>query len=126
MAAMRTVGNGHQLPAHANVHERPDAYVIELDVADFTDGELSVELLGSRVTVRGDKREAVQDEGKPFRLHGRLIETFRLPGDADSDRIEAFFAHGVLEIRAPRTHVEPRRLPIQRPAYGANPDAEPC
>lgn len=126
MAAMRSVGHDHQLPAHANVHERPDEYVIELDVADFTEAELSVELLGTRVTVRGDQREGVEDDGKPFRLHERLIETFRLPEDADPDRTEVFFAHGMLEIHALRTQLEPRRLPIQHPAYGVNPDAEPC
>ena len=41
MAAMRTVGYGHRLPAHANVREDDGEYVIELDVSDFLEGELA-------------------------------------------------------------------------------------
>jgi HSP20 family molecular chaperone IbpA len=126
MAAMRAVGNGHQLPAHANVREEPIQYVIELDVADFTEAELSVQALGPRLTVRGDQLETVDDDGKAFRLHERLEETFRLPDDAVADEIKVFYKHGTLEIRAPRTHLEPRQLAIEHASYLVNPDAEPC
>jgi hypothetical protein len=49
MSVMRTVGNGHKLPAHANVREDNGEYLIELDVTDFTESELSVERLGRRL-----------------------------------------------------------------------------
>jgi HSP20 family molecular chaperone IbpA len=126
MAAMRAVGTGHQLPAHANVREEADEYVIELDVADFTESELSVEALGPRLTLRGDQRETVEDGGEAFRLHERLEESFRLPDDADADHTKVFYRHGRLEIHAPRTHLETRRLPIEHPSYRINPDIEAC
>lgn len=124
MTAMQAVGIGHQLPAHANVREEEHEYVIELDVADFTESELAIELLGSRLTVRGDQLETREDESRPFRLHERLEESFRLPDDADADRITVFYKHGTLEIRAPRIRLEPRRLEIEQPAYRVNPGAE--
>jgi len=126
MAAMQAVGNGHQLPAHANVLEQEGEYVIELDVADFTEPELTVELLGPRLTVRGDQIEVGEDNGKAFRLHERLEETFRLPDDAVLDQLSVVYSHSQLEIRAPRVRLEPRRLQIGRPALTVNPDAEPC
>jgi HSP20 family molecular chaperone IbpA len=115
MAAMRVVGNGHQLLAHANVREEAGEYLIELDVADFTESELTVEALGPRLTVRGDQLETVEDDGKAFRLHERLEETFRLPDDADANQTKVFYKHGTLEIHAPRTQLEPRQLPIEHP-----------
>jgi HSP20 family molecular chaperone IbpA len=126
MAAMQVVGNGHQLPAHANVREHQDEYVIDLDVADFTETELAVELLGPRLTVRGEQIATREDDGQAFRLHERLEETFRLPDDAVLEELKVVFKHGQLEIRAPRAHLEPRRLQIEHPARGVNPDAEPC
>jgi HSP20 family molecular chaperone IbpA len=126
MAAMRVVGNGHRLPAHANVREEIGEYVIELDVADFTERELSVEAHGPRLTVRGDQLEADADANAAFRLHERLEEAFRLPDDADAARVTVFYKHGMLEIHAPRTRLELRRLPIERPSFVINPDAEPC
>jgi HSP20 family molecular chaperone IbpA len=126
MAAMRSVGYRHQLPPHAHVHETETEYVIELDVSDFTKAELVVEVLGPCITVRGDQLEGLGDEGKAFRIHERLEETFRLPDDADLDEMHAYFKHGVLELRVKRMHLTPRRLPIERRRSGEllNPDAE--
>jgi HSP20 family molecular chaperone IbpA len=126
MAAMRSVGYRHELPPHAHVRETDEQYVIELDVSDFTLAELSVEALGPQLTIRGNQLEAPGDEGKPFRIHERLEESFRLPDDADPEQIRIFYKHGSLEIRVARTKLEPRRLPIERRRSGAilDPDAE--
>lgn len=126
MAFMRTVGTGHQLPAYANVREDSWEYLIQLDVSDFTQSELTVEALGPQLTVRGDQIETVDDDRKPFRLHEHLEETFRLPDDADAEQTKIFYKHRTLEIHAPRARLTPRRLPIQHPSYLVNPNAEAC
>ena len=127
MPAMRTVGTGHQFSRHVQVRRDTGEYVIELDVSDFTEQELSIEAVGPCITVRGDQLERPEDDGKPFRLHERLEESFRLPDDADPDRVKAFYKHRALQIHAPRKHVEPRRVPIERASsLVINPDAEPC
>jgi HSP20 family molecular chaperone IbpA len=127
MPAMRTVGTGHLFSPHVQVRRDADEYVIELDVSDFTEPELSIEAVGPCITVRGDQLERPEDDGKAFRLHERLEESFRLPDDADSDRVKAFYKHRALQIHAPRKHVEPHRVPIERASsFVINPDAEPC
>ena len=126
MSVMRTVGIGHKLPAHANVREDDGEYLVELDVGDFTESELTVEALGRRLTVRGDQTETVEDDGQAFRLHERLEESFLLPDDAVVEETRVFFKHGTLEIRAPRRPHEPRRLMIEHPSYRFNTNAEPC
>jgi HSP20 family molecular chaperone IbpA len=126
MATMETVGAGHLLPAHAKVREERGQYVVELDVSDFIESELSVEAVGPRLTVRGDQQPTRDDDGKPFRLCEHLEESFRLPDDANLDRTRVFYRHGTLEIQAPRMRLTPRPLPIKRPFYLVNPDAEAC
>ncbi len=127
MAAMRAVGIGNRLPSHAHVREEPHEYLIELDVSDFTQSEVTVEACGLRLTVRGDQLETdAEAVGKAFCLQEHLEESFRLPDDADPDQITVFYKHGTLEIHAPRTRLEPRRLPIERPSYVINPNAEAC
>jgi HSP20 family molecular chaperone IbpA len=126
MPAMRTVGAGHQLSPRVQVRRDAEEYVIQLDVSDFTEEELSIEALGPCITVRGDQAEIPTDDGKPFRLHERLEESFRLPDDADPERITAFYRHHTIQLHAPRTHLEPRRVPIEcAPSFAINPDAEP-
>lgn len=127
MPAMRVVGTGHQLSERARVRRDPDEYVIDLDVSDFKLDELSIEALGLCITVRGDQRELPGDEGRAFRIHERLEESFRLPDDADADRATVIHRHRALEIHAPRKQVHPRLLPIVREFHQLlNPDAEAC
>ena len=125
MTAMRLVGGSHRTPSHASVLETDSAYVIELDVADFAVDELTVELLGPRLTVRGEQRTL--EDGSAFCLRERLEETFRLPDDVDLDALRVSHAHGRLEIRAPKTPLLVRLVPIETSRVMAgNPDATPC
>jgi HSP20 family molecular chaperone IbpA len=127
MPAMRAVGTGHQLSERARVRRDTDVYVIELDVSDFREDELSVDALGPCITVRGDQHAIPSDDGKAFRIHERLEESFRLPDDADADRITVVYKHRALEIHAPRKQLEVRRLRIERPPFAViNPDVSPC
>ena len=127
MAAMRAVGTGHRLPAHASVRDDDREYVIELDVSDFLETELVVDVAGPRVTVRGDQVQEQDDDRAAFRLHERLEESFRLPDDADPDQLSALYAHGTLELHVPRRDVQPRRVPIEhRSPFVGNPNAEAC
>jgi len=123
VAAIRSTAY-RQLPPHAHVRETETEYVIELDVADFTDTELAVDAVGPVITVRGDQ---VEDAGSdvPFRIHERLEERFRLPDDADAEGIAVEYRHGVLRFHVARTPLRTRRLPIRRPpAAGFHADAE--
>ena len=126
MLAMRTAGNDHKLPPHARVEGTEREYVIELDVADFTESELSVGTLGPVVTVLGDQLANPPDEGLPFRLHERLEESFRLPDDAVADGMKAFFERGTLELHVPRKALSPHAVPVRTRGLLVNPDATPC
>lgn len=127
MAVMRPVGNGHQLPPHPHVRADSTEYVVELDVSDFTEEELAVEVLGLHVTVRADQREADGDEAKAFHLHERLEESFRLPDDAAAEDLLAFYAHGTLELHVPRRRLVPHVIAVEHKPLGLiNPDATPC
>jgi HSP20 family molecular chaperone IbpA len=127
MGVMRSVGTGHRLPAAAKVRADAREYVVELDVSDFLESELDVELVGARITVRGNQSQDPGDDGIPFRLQERLEESFRLPDDVDTDRIRVWYGHGTIEIRAPRSRLVPRTVPIEhRSPYVGSPDAVPC
>ncbi len=109
MNVMEAVAVGRPSPRHISVHEEAAEYVIEIDVSDFTCEELEVEATGHRVTVHGDRAAS---NGKPFVLHERLEESFRLPDDAEGDRVSAFYTHGTLEIHARRKRLAAHRIPV--------------
>jgi HSP20 family molecular chaperone IbpA len=125
VAVMRAVGY-HPLPPHARVRMTEAQYIVELDVADFTVDELTIEALGPVVAVRGEQLETEADEGLPFRIQERLEETFRLPDDVELATLAATYHHGVLEIRVDHAPLVLRHVPIEpHPGPLLNPDAAP-
>jgi HSP20 family molecular chaperone IbpA len=113
------------LPLHAQVSEEPATYLIQLDVSGFDDAELDLTLHGHLLTVVGEHSGAA---GERFGVHERLEETFSLPDDVVTDRIEAFSRGDRLEIRAPRARAwcGVRRVPVHRANGVINADATPC
>lgn len=124
MTTMQRVGVAQGLPPHANVSEVDGEYVIELELSDFAEAELSVELERDIVTVRGEQREAEGEAHEPFRLRERIEESFQLPEDVESCCVEAYFDRGVLEIHAPKRRSElRRRIALKRKPQGLLHDA---
>ncbi|HEV7133632.1 MAG TPA: Hsp20/alpha crystallin family protein [Gaiellaceae bacterium] len=123
---MQHAGLARGLPPHANVSECADEYVIELELSDFAEPELTVELDGNRVSVCGEQFETDDEASEPFRLRERLVESFNLPADVDRNGVVAYFEHGLLEIHAPRAcATSPRRIPLRRREHGLlHPGAE--
>ena len=103
-----------RLPLRARISEDPATYVVELDVAGFDEAELDLSLHGRSLTVVGE-HDAPRRTNR-IGIHERLEETFSLPDDVLTDRVEAFFRRGTLEIKAPRcgVHAESRRVPVRR------------
>jgi HSP20 family protein len=118
MTTMQRAGLARGLPPHANVSEADGEYVIELELSDFAEPELSVELEHGIVTVRGEQRASNGDAPEPFRLRERLEESFSLPDDAESHGVEAYFERGVLEIHVPRHNELRRRIALQAKPHG--------
>ncbi|HVA31947.1 MAG TPA: Hsp20/alpha crystallin family protein [Gaiellaceae bacterium] len=119
MTNMQHAGLAQGLPPHANVSELADEYVIELELSDFAEPELTVSLEEGVVTVRGEQHETEEDTHEPFRLRERLVESFRLPEDVETGGVVASFEHGILEIHAPKQQRgQCRRILLRHGATG--------
>ena len=128
MGGMRAVGIGHRLPAHAKVRDGRREYVIELDVSDFLESELDVDVVGRAChRARGPGAGAGRRGGRRSGCRSGSRSRFGFPTTPTPTGSRSFYAHGTLEIRAPRTKLEPRAVPIEhRSPFVGNPDAEPC
>jgi HSP20 family molecular chaperone IbpA len=113
MSAMPMIGPRRELPPHASVDEESAEYLIRLDVSDFVLDELAVEVVGSRLVVRGEQL-GDGDADKPFAVQEKLEETMRLPDDVDPNRITAVYKHGTLELHARRRKIPRHSVPIER------------
>ncbi len=85
-------------------------YEITIELPGVDAKDIDVSLDEGLLTVKGEKRSERKEEGEGYffseREYGRFQRTFRLPADAQGDRVEADFTNGVLKITVPKAGEE--------------------
>ena len=114
--ALEDVGFAPALVPAADVYETDDEVVVELEVPGYTEAELSLEVTDHTLVVKGAREEAREERQRAYRLHERLERSFErrfvLPGETDTERLEARFGEGILEVHAKRIPAKPKTVPI--------------
>ena len=95
------------------------AYKIDLDVPGLQESDLSIEVKGDTLFIKGQKEESSESKDKHYyrieRSIGSFQRTLALPEDANSDDISASLKDGVLTLSIPRqetSHEEVKKISI--------------
>ena len=96
-----------------------DAYTIDVELPGVQAEDVDVELVGpDTLVVRGTMRDAREERGDGFifseRSYGSFQRSFQIPGDVDTEKIDADFADGVLTVKLPRKAVAARSIKVRR------------
>jgi HSP20 family protein len=80
-----------------------DYYEINVELPGVKTEDVDVSLHDNSLMVRGEKRSEREEAGRTYffseREYGAFQQTFRLPPDADSDKIDAEFSDGILRLK---------------------------
>jgi HSP20 family protein len=111
-------GNGAStwLPS-LDVWETEDEIVVALDLPGIPEERVAIEVDDGVLTVSGEREREVKQETDRFyrfeRRFGAFSRSVALPPGVDESKIQAGFAHGVLEIRIPKPEErKPKRIQI--------------
>lgn len=98
-----------------------ESYEIALELPGVAEDDIHLEIQGDRLLVTGEKRAQREETGRNYyfseRVYGQFRRTFRLPEDAEFDKVSASCKDGVLTVTVPklaRRTPENRRIPIGR------------
>jgi HSP20 family protein len=91
--------------------------VLTMDLPGFTSDDLSVELVGGQLIVRGERARPAVAEGTVWahseRTFGRFERRVRMPDGVDPDSITASMDNGVLSLIVPKPErLRPRTISI--------------
>ena len=82
--------------------------------------DLDVELTGDLLTIRGEKREEIDEDREGWRRierrFGSFERTISLPEGIDTEKVKAHFKNGVLTVslpRRPEAQVERRKITVE-------------
>jgi HSP20 family protein len=115
-----TAGNGgarRWIPS-MDLVETESHYVLRADLPGLGEGDVSIELDDTVLTVSGERKSEHEEKKEGFHRVERSFGTFRrsltLPDGVDADAIAATFDKGVLEVRIPKPEErKPRRVEIK-------------
>jgi HSP20 family protein len=90
-----------------DVSENPKEIIVHAEIPGVEAKEIDVYLEGNELTIRGERKRGVTEEGEDYyhaeRSFGTFSRSFRLPSDIDRKGIRARYHHGVLELKLPKT-----------------------
>jgi HSP20 family protein len=90
----------------ADVMENKDAYIFKLEVPGVAREDINVEFHDNTLTIKGERKAETdvkeEDVHRIERFSGSFSRSFTLPGETDSEKIEAKLKDGILELRIPK------------------------
>jgi HSP20 family protein len=97
-----------------DVHETEDEYLVFVDLPGVKSEDVVVELTDRVLTISGSRTPVesgeVRRSERPF---GSFVRRLTLPKGVDSDKVEAEYKEGVLELRIPkRAEAKPKKIAI--------------
>ena len=101
-----------------DVYEKDGAYHIEADIPGFKKDEISVDCEDGYVTISAEKNteNEEKDENKRYikreRFYGKTVRKFYV-GDVDSEKINAEYKDGMLELVVPKEEKLPNKKSIE-------------
>jgi len=109
-----------RIPA-VDVRETEKAYVLEMELPGFREQDIDVRLEDGRLSVASRKAEETAEGETPAegnwilreRRGGEFRRSFKLPGNADGETVNAEFGNGVLRLEiGKKAEAQARVIPI--------------
>lgn len=98
---------GRNVPA-VNIHENDDSYTVEVAAPGKSKKDFNIEVENNVLTIGAeekDEKETTDKNGRCTRRefsYNSFRRVFTLPEIVDSDKIDAFYKEGVLNIKVPK------------------------
>jgi HSP20 family protein len=100
-----------------DVLESGEDFVLRADLPGMSEGDVTIELEDSTLTISGERKAEHDAEGEGYyrveRATGSFSRSLSLPKGVDAEAVSARFDRGVLEVRIPKPAArKPRRISI--------------
>lgn len=101
-----------------NISETDSHYYLEAEMVGIKPSDTEIKVENNILTIQGKSEESKEQKERNYyvreRYYGSVQRSFTLPGNADSDHIDAGFENGILYIKIPKKEKETaKKIPIK-------------
>ena len=86
--------------------ETPESFIVKADVPGYTKDQISVDVEGSNLVIKGQKQEEKEDKSHMYALRERFSTSFQrsipMATAVDLEKVKANLNAGVLEVKVPK------------------------
>ncbi|MFO7665606.1 MAG: Hsp20/alpha crystallin family protein [Desulfobacterales bacterium] len=101
-----------------NLTDDKDGYFVRAELPGLKADELNISATGNTISISGERK--IVSEGEDVRYYRREREAgsfnriISLPGDVDSDKVEATLKDGILTVRIPKAEkAKPKQITVK-------------
>jgi HSP20 family protein len=106
-----------------DVTEDDKEMVVRAEMPGFDLNDINVQVRGDQLSIWGEKKQ----QGEHEQRYGRFRRTVTLPPGVDTDKAQATFQNGLLELHLPiKEEARARRIPVQGHTAGGGPQTAPA
>ena len=102
-----------EISPSVDIYEEGDDVVVKAELPGMKKDDIEVTITDDTITISGEKKREEKVEKKNYyryeRSFGSFTRSFRIPVDVQTDKAQASFKDGVLEIKIPKTEEAKRR-----------------
>lgn len=98
-------------------------YSVKVELPGIEADDISIEYSGNTLTIKGEKRQEVEEKEKDYyhveRQYGSFQRLLNIPDDGDAENITSNFKNGVLSVTIPRKalpHKESKKIKVETEA----------
>ena len=100
-----------------NLTEDKDKYYIRAELPGVKGDELDIQVTGKNLAISGERKIATAEEGARYHRREREAGTFSrmigLPGEVDTDKVEANLENGILTIAISKAEIaKPKQISV--------------
>jgi HSP20 family protein len=108
---------GSTFPA-LNIWEDAESFHAEADLPGVDPKDVDIQVEGNVLTLRGEKKNETEDQGKNYhfveRVYGTFQRTVQLPSNVDPEKVAASYKNGVLTVTiAKKPEAKSRKIEIR-------------
>lgn len=100
-----------------NIWTSEDGAVVTAEIPGLAPADIDISVVNETLSLRGSRTQPQLEDGAQWhrreRMFGEFSRTIQLPFRIDSEKVEAKFTNGVLEIKLPRSEEDkPRKITV--------------
>ena len=100
-----------------NLSEDKDNYYVRAELPGVKGDQLDIQVTGKNLAISGERKIASEEDGARYHRREREAGTFSrmigLPGEVDTDKVDANLQNGILTVVVPKAEItKPKQITV--------------